>query len=1089
MSGRREIHQRSVGPKLDLSLCEAEPIHIPGAIQPHGAILGARIDDLVVTHASANLLAILGIPAEPTLGRPLHEAIGEVMCRALRDVKSLASETPGQRVPLLTPDGRALSLEAHRSGRQICIDIEPTHADQAQRPLINSLQSVLATFKHAVAPAQLCELAVDGLRQISCYDRVIAYRFAKDGHGEVIAEARATHVDSYLGLHYPAADVPPQVRRHFLRQRVGAIADSSYQPVPILSDPALLNLAPLDLTHSAFRSVSPVHREYMRNMNTKASLTIGIARGQDLWGMLVCHHEKQRVAGPELRAVAGMIGEVVSLLLNSLSEVEVQFQRLKRDGALRAIVGRLSAPLPLPEALAAAEAELLSVMSADGAAVRFSGTLRCIGRTPPERAVEHALALLLAEACGEILALDNLASRHPELGACTEAGSGALLIPVGPRTDNAILWFRREMAATITWGGNPADHAIVNPTNGQISPRSSFAAWKMEVRGHSVPWVAADLAIARELRRSVEAELTQRKDAEFAQLRIQQEEDLRVQNVRFKAAIENIGAGLSMFDKNDRLITCNDQYAEIYRLPAELRTAGTPQHDIIGYIVETEQTAKGTKNLAVIEDALKGSPHEASWKRILEFSDGRFISVTRRPMEGGWVGVHEDVTDRHRREAEIAFMAYNDLLTGLPNRASFLAKLDEAAARLQRRGEVFSVLMLDLNKFKKVNDTLGHPVGDQLLSQVAGRLKSALRLTDFGARLGGDEFAILQSGENNQRDGAIALSVRIEEILSRPFNLDGQTVSIGTSIGIAMAPENSASPNDLLMMADLALYQAKSDPSSCFSLYQPEMAKGANARRSMEIEMRGAIARGEFELHYQPIIETKTGNTCAVEALVRWRHSVNGLILPNDFIPLAEETGLIVPLGELIVQKACADGATWPEDVKIAVNLSPVQFQSGNLFDVILGALTKSGLHPERLELEITEGALLEDNKECLETIRRLRGLGISLALDDFGTGYSSLNYLTKFPFDKIKIDRSLTCEFGKRPDRVAVVSSVVRLANELNMTTTAEGVETEDQYRWLSKIGVHLQQGYLFGRPVLPSELRFLQWQPIATGIARQTA
>jgi EAL domain-containing protein (putative c-di-GMP-specific phosphodiesterase class I) len=282
------------------------------------------------------------------------------------------------------------------------------------------------------------------------------------------------------------------------------------------------------------------------------------------------------------------------------------------------------------------------------------------------------------------------------------------------------------------------------------------------------------------------------------------------------------------------------------------------------------------------------------------------------------------------------------------------------------------------------------------------------------------------------------------------------------------------------MMADLALYQAKSDPSSCFSFYQPEMANGANARRSMEIEMREAIARSEFELHYQPIIETKTGNICAVEALVRWRHSVNGLMLPNDFIPLAEETGLIVPLGELIFRKTCADGATWPAHVKIAVNLSPVQFQSDNLFDVILGALTESGLHPGRLELEITEGALLEDNKECLETIRRLKGLGISLALDDFGTGYSSLNYLTKFPFDKIKIDKSLTCEFGKRPDRVAVVSSVVRLANELNMTTTAEGVETEDQYRSLSKVGVHLQQGYLFGRAVLPSELRFSQWQPI---------
>jgi diguanylate cyclase (GGDEF)-like protein len=1089
MRGRREIHQRSSRPKLDLSLCDAEPIHIPGAIQPHGAILGVRIDDLVVTHASANLLSILGIPAEPTLGRPLQEAIGEVLCRALLDVESFAAKTSYQRVSMRAPDGRALSLDAHQSGKHICIDIEPADAEGAQRPLLNSIQSILATFKHAVAPAELCDLAVRGLRKITGYDRVIAYRFAEDGHGEVIAEARAMHVASYLGLHYPMADVPAQARTQYLRQSVGAIADSSYQPVPILADPALLDLAPLDLTHSALRSVSPVHREYMRNMNTKASLTVGIANGQALWGMLVCHHEKQRVAGPELRAGADMIGQMVSLLLKSLAQVEVHTQRQKRDGVLRALVDRLNAPLPLPEALAAAEAELLSVMNADGVAVRLSGVLHCIGRTPPERAVEHALALLLADAGGEILALDNLSLRHPELGTFTKAGSGALLIPLGPRTDNAILWFRPEAAATITWGGNPADHAIVNMTSGQISPRSSFAAWKTEMRGHSLPWVAADLAIARDLRRIFEAELTQRKDAELAQLRVLHEEDLRVQNVRFKAAIENIGAGLSMFDKNDRLITCNDQYGDIYRLPAELRTRGTPQGDIVDYILKAGQIDKGTSDLAVMEDALRESLSEANWKRILELSDGRFISVTRRPMEGGWVGVHEDVTDRHRREAEIVFMAYNDLLTGLPNRASFLAKLDEAAARLRRRGEVFSVLMLDLNKFKKVNDTLGHPVGDQLLRQVAGRLKSVLRLTDVGARLGGDEFAVLQSGENNQRDAAIALSVRIEETLSRPFNLDGQTVSIGTSIGIAMAPESSVLPNDLLIMADLALYQAKSDPSSCFRLYEPDMAKGATARRSMEIDMRGGIARGEFELHYQPIIETQTGNICAVEALVRWPHPIKGLLPPNDFIPLAEETGLIVPLGELIVQKACLEGATWPEHVKIAVNLSPVQFQSGNLFDVIRGALAESELDPERLELEITEGCLLEDNKECLETLRQLKGLGISLVLDDFGTGYSSLNYLTKFPFDKIKIDKSLTCEFGKRPDRVAVVSSVVRLANELNMTTTAEGVETEDQYQSLSKVGVHLQQGYLFGRAVLPSELSFLQWQPIPKGLARETA
>jgi diguanylate cyclase (GGDEF)-like protein len=384
-------------------------------------------------------------------------------------------------------------------------------------------------------------------------------------------------------------------------------------------------------------------------------------------------------------------------------------------------------------------------------------------------------------------------------------------------------------------------------------------------------------------------------------------------------------------------------------------------------------------------------------------------------------------------------------------------------------------LVLDLNKFKNVNDTLGHPVGDELLKQVADRLKQSVRATDIVARLGGDEFAILQSDTGtDQREAAIGLSLRIDELLSQPFDLSGSTVNIGTSIGIALAPKHGAVSSDLLRKADLALYDAKSGAGRCFAFFTDSMLKVVEARRIMEAELRLAVERDELELHYQPVVDARTGLICAVEALIRWHHPVRGLVPPDQFIPLAEETGLIIPIGEWILQRACTDAARWPENITVAVNLSAVQFKRGDLFDVILCALVESGLAPGRLELEITETVLLENEQDFLTTIRQLKNIGITIALDDFGTGYSSLSYLTKFPFDRIKIDRSFTQGMGNRSDCDAVISSVLTLARGLNISITAEGVETDEQFALLRSAGVDLLQGYLFGRPVPIDQLRF---------------
>ena len=459
------------------------------------------------------------------------------------------------------------------------------------------------------------------------------------------------------------------------------------------------------------------------------------------------------------------------------------------------------------------------------------------------------------------------------------------------------------------------------------------------------------------------------------------------------------------------------------------------------------------------------------------------LEVRRRDELGGLqqslIAMQTSLKDRaDRDEAQmerILFMAHHDRLTGLCNRAQFTHVLDDAVLQLSENAKEFSVLVLDLNKFKNVNDTLGHPVGDELLKQVGDRLQKSVRTTDVVARLGGDEFAILQADTGtDQREAAIGLSLRIDEILSLPFDLNGNTINIGTSIGIALAPKHGLVSSDLLRKADLALYAAKSRDGHCFEFFAASMLTIVEARRLMEAELRLAIERDEFVLYYQPVVDARTGLTSAVEALIRWLHPIRGLIPPDQFIPLAEETGLIVPIGEWIMQRACTDAARWTENITLAVNLSAVQFKRGNLFDVILCALVESGLTPGRLELEITETVLLENEQEFLTTIRQLKNIGITIALDDFGTGYSSLSYLTKFPFDRIKIDRSFTQGMGKRPDCDAVISSVLTLARGLNIGITAEGVETDEQFALLRSAGVDLLQGYLFGRPVPLEELPF---------------
>ena len=437
------------------------------------------------------------------------------------------------------------------------------------------------------------------------------------------------------------------------------------------------------------------------------------------------------------------------------------------------------------------------------------------------------------------------------------------------------------------------------------------------------------------------------------------------------------------------------------------------------------------------------------------------------------VAVCEDTTERRRSEARIAHMARHDALTGLPNRVLFHDRLTRALTRIEE-GDAVAVLCIDLDRFKTVNDTLGHPVGDELLKAVADRLQACVREGDTVARLGGDEFAVIQH-RLESTDVAGMLAERIVEALSQPFELGGHQVVAGASVGIAIAPADGSGAEELLKKADMALYRAKADGRGAFHYFEREMDDRLQARRLLELDMRRALVAGEFELYYQPLLNLAENRLTGCEALLRWRHPERGLVLPTEFIGLAEEIGLISPLGDWVLRTACPEAARWPDEMKVAVNLSPCQFRNRNLVATVVSALANSGLPASRLELEITESVLLEDNAANIRVLHELRSLGVRIAMDDFGTGYSSLSYLRSFPFDKIKIDRSFVSDLADHGDALAIVKALASLGASLGIVTTAEGVETEEQFDRLCVEGCTEVQGFLISEPCDATTLRKL--------------
>ena len=546
---------------------------------------------------------------------------------------------------------------------------------------------------------------------------------------------------------------------------------------------------------------------------------------------------------------------------------------------------------------------------------------------------------------------------------------------------------------------------------------------------------------------------------------------LHAQELRLRAILENLAHGISLYDRHGRLVLCNRQFLDIYRLPPALGKRGTTFRQILEARV-AGNTYVGDDPDDYVADRLGAVREHRTLGGIHRLNSGQVISMTHQPMDdGGWVSTHKDVTELHNMQAELTHLAYHDALTGLPNRTLFYRRIGNAFQNLEAVG--FAVLCLDLDGFKPINDTLGHAAGDALLRQFAARLGSCLGPMDSAARMGGDEFAVLHRG--GTVDSARDLAQRILDATFAPYDLDGQVLTIAVGIGIAIAGDDGADTDQLLHNADVALYAAKRDGRGSIRSFEPELNRVNVDRRRMEVDLKRALEFGEFELHFQPILNLRKRTFSGFEALLRWRHPERGLVPPCDFIPVAEDTGLIIPIGDWVIREALAEAARWPDGLKIAVNVSSVQLVRGSLITTLVQALAASGIAHERVELEITESVFLENSEQSLDALRQLRALGVRIALDDFGTGFSALGYLLAFPFDKIKIDGTFVRALDSTEGAKTIVCAVADIGARLDMETTAEGIETPEQLKGVHAAGYTEAQGYLISRPMPREAVRRL--------------
>jgi diguanylate cyclase (GGDEF)-like protein/PAS domain S-box-containing protein len=1191
----------------DLERCASEPIHLPGSIQPHGCLLALDPFELSIRQASRNVEEFLGESVDSLLGRKLESVFPESELEPLREtiiaIGHDRRHQTGTHVPLdlSSPAGAQTLLGLmHVHAGLVILELERIRPDDTLRVprWMWQTEETLAAMRFAQQADDLYQVAVNGLRAVASLDRVMLYRFDADWNGEVVAEARDERLEPFLGLHYPASDIPAQARRLYETNLVRYLPDIDYRPVPLVPLLRPDTGEPLDLSYAKLRSVSPVHIEYLHNMGVQGTLVISIMVQARLWGLIACHHYKVMHVPYPLRRLMGYVGVTLGMQIGDLENQEVARTR-QRLAELREQLFELAgqADHDLVAVFDELGPTICQWLEADGAVFwdDDAGSLKQYGQVLSPAHQHEQLSRVRA------LLQDRrqICIDHAETDDDADAPAGVAAVALSSRAQSGLLLWRRDVLKTVTWAGNP-DKVLEPSADGlRLSPRRSFAAWQQIMRGRSLPWTSVqrewleqlgtlsdrlrlkalterlqllgaavegsadsicitranldapgpeivyvnagftrmtgyephevlglsprilqgpdsdrgELArVRRELsagRRSEAELINYRKDGSsfYIEWTISPLRDARGRITHFVAVQRDVTArrateealrlaSLVYEHSSEAMMVCDPTGRIIAVNPAFSRITGYELAEVAGRDPRMLYSGRQPDSFHdAIWAALRRRGHWQGnvWCRRKDGSEyvERLVVNAIRDNDGTitrFVALFSDVT-KQKRAAELIWRQANfDTLTGLPNRQLFMDRLKQEIRRALRQKETLALMFIDLDRFKEVNDTLGHNIGDALLVEAAQRLRARLRDTDTVSRLGGDEFTLILPGLRGQ-DDADKVAAGLLELLAQPFRLQEEQIYVSASIGLTFCPDDGRDPSLLLKQADQAMYAAKRAGRNRVCRFSQDMQTASEQRLRLSTDLRNALAQGQLSVHFQPVVEFATGRVRKAEALVRWQHPQRGSISPYQFIPIAEETGLINDIGDWVFAESARWARRWTalvgEPFQISVNRSPVQFYSQAGQRDWVADLAAQGIPGSCINVEITEGLLLNTAPEVTAQLEAFQAAGMALSIDDFGTGYSSMAYLKKFDVDYIKVDRSFVKDMTSDPSDRAIAEAIIVMAHKLGFQAIAEGVETPEQHRLLAEAGCDLGQGYLYARPMPPEVLeeQLLKQRFVLTG------
>lgn len=1184
-------------PMVTLENCEREPIHIPGCVQPHGFLLVIDLVSQTVIQASSNSVEFLGRSLDQVLGRTLSEILGpeqgqllQAVGRQAREIAALSAKLRHVPVMLQLP-GRDRMHQAmvHEHQGVILLEVEdtPPLTEQAMMRLTSELDRIAGDLQNQPDLSAVAQRYCHSLRQLAGLDRVMVYRFDPEWNGEVVGESHRAELDSYLGLHYPASDIPTQARRLYEQVLVRYLPDITYQPVaiePVLRPDTQL---PLDLSFSKLRSVSAMHVQYLSNMGVRGTIVLSLIVEGRLWGLVACHHYSPLQLPYGLRRLMSVSA---SLLALQISEHEARAKSARREAlvAMRSQLYRDAelAPVGIESVLNQYASQLLLLTQSDGLVLIEDGQIASRWGLTLSKGAERTLVEWAVRQLNDRLhAVTETLRSQEDLAKDPYLPCGVLGVRLGSSGTNALLLLRREHVYTVNWAGNPDKAVEISPDGLQLSPRRSFALWQQVRRGRSRPWdeplsewwssleslsdrprlrsvsqhvrllagavehtldsvcitdaqleapgprivyvnpgftkmtgwepnevigltprilqgPETDLSLMASVRerlhdgQTVNASvINYRKNGEPFHIEwtiapIQDEEGVITHYVAVQRDItqrladqerarlarlvyEHGSEGMLVCDAQGKISSVNPAFAQV--------TGYSPSQALGQAPIDLLAVPESRPRFHALWQALEA---RGSWKGELSLrrADGSVFSARMQwnaipgaSSGAAFVGQLADVSQQKAADELIWRQANFDSLTGLPNRALFLSRLDQEVRRSLRSAKGVGLLLIDLDGFKDLNDTYGHQKGDALLTEVGVRLRSLLQPADTPARTGGDEFTVVipELGSDQALQTAAR---RVSEALAQPFEIDGLRVVISASIGYAQAPSDARSRDELLRVADQALTAAKKIGRGRIQAFTAALKQANVDRLRMINDLHLGFEQQQLFVVLQPVIHLATGKVFKAEALLRWNHPERGMVSPYEFIPAAEESGLIHPLGSWVLEQALEWAAQFSQAAgsvfQVAVNRSPLQFQQPEPPESWTKRLARHGLPGKALSIEITEGLLLRKEPQVSAQLEALSAAGIDLALDDFGTGYSSMSYLRRFSVDYLKIDQSFVKDIETDEADRAIVEAIIVMAHKLGLHTVAEGVETQAQAEWLQAAGCDYGQGYWFARPMLPQVL-----------------